>query len=229
MKIVLTGAADGLGREIASKLAGNDLILLDYCEEKLVEVAKEHNAKFYVCNLTDAKQVEETCAKILKENEKIDVLINCAGAWVNERGDLDLNKLKNLILVNVFGTVAMTESLLPKFMEQKKGLIININSQAGVEREEGFPVYGATKAAMVAFRKNVKRNFGNNGIKITDIHPGMIQTNLFAKDGVNYPDQAFKNYSISKETVANAVLFVINQPEEVVIPSLEIKNVNENL
>ena len=229
MKIIITGAADGLGRELAKKLEGNDLILLDYCEDKLKEVANENNCDYYVCDLTSAEQVEKVCKEITDKNEKIDVLINCAGAWVNEQAELNLNKLRNMILVNVFGTIGMTMSLLPKFKEQKSGLVININSQAGVEREEGFPVYGATKSAIVAFRKNIKRQLGNNNIKITDIHPGMIQTKLFEKDGVKYPDQAFKAYSLSKETIANAILFVINQPSEVVIPSLEIKNVHENL
>ena len=229
MKIVITGAADGLGRELARKLSDNKLVLIDYAEDKLKEVAKEYNCEYYVCDLSSSEQVEKTCNEILKSNEDLDILINCAGAWVNERAELNLSKLRNMILVNVFGTIGMTSCLLPKFKEQKRGLIININSQAGVEREEGFPVYGATKHAMAAFKKNVKRNFGNSNIKITDIHPGMIQTKLFEKDGVNYPDEAFKAYSLSKETVADAVLFVINQPEEVVIPALEIKNVHENL
>ena len=229
MKIIITGAADGLGRELANKLKDNELILVDYAEEKLKEVANELRCKYYVCDLSNEENIEQICNDIVKNNENIDVLINCAGAWVNEQGELNLNKLKNMILVNVFGTIAMTSSLLPKFKQQKKGLIININSQAGVEREEGFPVYGATKHALSAFRKNIKRNLGNNNIKITDIHPGMIQTKLFEKDGVKYPDQAFQAYSLSKETVANAVLFVINQPENDDIPSLEIKNVHENL
>ena len=229
MKIVITGAADGLGRELANKLKENELILIDYAEDKLKAVSKELKCKFYVCDISNSEQVKSVCKTILTENETIDILINCAGVWVNEQGELNLEKLRNMILVNIFGTIAITSCFLEKFKKQNKGLIVNINSQAGVEREEGFPVYGATKHALSAFRKNIKRSLGKSNVKITDIHPGMIQTKLFEKDGVNYPDQAFKAFSLSKETVANAVMFVINQPDEVLIPALEIKNVHENL
>ena len=104
MKIVITGAADGLGRELARKLSDNKLVLIDYAEDKLKEVAKEHNCEYYVCDLSSSEQVEKTCNEILKNNEDLDVLINCAGAWVNERAELNLSKLRNMILVNVFGT-----------------------------------------------------------------------------------------------------------------------------
>ena len=134
-----------------------------------------------------------------------------------------------MILVNLFAPIAMIKSFLPTFIKQKKGLIININSQAGVEKEEGSPVYGATKAGLDIYRKNIKRHLGKNGRKITDIYPGMIETKLFEKAGVNVPEKTFKDYSLTKSQVVAAVKFVIEQPSEVVIPSLEIKNVYENL
>lgn len=229
MKIVITGAADGLGREIAIQLKEHELILIDYDQPKLEDIAKKLKAKSYICDLAKTEEVSAVCKDILAQNKHIDALINCAGVWLNEQTETDLGKYRNMILVNLFSPIAMIQCLLPKFMGQKKGLIININSQAGVEEEEGSPVYGATKAGLVMYRKNVKKNFGKNGIRITDICPGMIETRLFEKAGVDVSKQTFKEYSLTKEQVVAAVRFVINQPCEVLIPSLEIKNVHENL
>src|SRR5574344_943820 len=179
MKIILTGAADGLGKEIANQLKENELILIDNDETKLKETAKKINAKYYICDLTKPEDVNNVCNEILKLNNKIDILINCAGVWLNEQVETDLEKYRNMILVNLFGPIAMIQCLMPNFIKQKKGLIININSQAGIEREEGSPVYGASKFGLSAYRDNIKRTLGKNGIRITDICPGMIETNLF--------------------------------------------------
>ena len=230
MNIVLTGAADGLGKEIALLLKDHNLILVDYAEAKLKEVAKQVKSKQkYVCDLTSVEDVENTTAKILNKNKKIDVVINCAGAWLNEATEQDLNKFRRMILVNMFGTIAFTKCLLPRLIEQKDGFIININSQAGVHPEAGSPVYSATKAGLIAYRKAIKKDLGNNGIKITDIHPGMIETGLFQKAGVEFPQAAFDNFSLKKADVASVVKWLIDQPSYVSIPALEIKNRNENL
>ena len=230
MNIVLTGAADGLGKEIALLLKEHNLILVDYAEAKLKEVAKLVKSKQkYVCDLTSAEEVEQTTAQILKKNKKIDVVINCAGAWVNEAIEQDLNKFKRMILVNMFGTIAFTKCLLPRLIEQKDGFIININSQAGVHPEAGSPVYSATKAGLIAYRKAIKKDLGNNGIKITDIHPGMIATGLFEKAGAKFPQASFDHYALNKTDVANVVKWLIDQPSYVSIPAIEMKNRNENL
>jgi short-subunit dehydrogenase len=229
MKIVITGAADGLGREIANQLKEHELILIDYDEPRLKDIAKRIKANSYVCDLTKSAEITEVCRDILAKNTKIDILINFAGVWLDEQKESNLEQYRNMILVNLFSPIAMIQSLLPKFIKQKKGLIININSQAGVEKEEGSPVYGATKAGLDIYRKNVKRYFGKNGIKITDICPGMIETKLFEKAGVNISDKVFKDYSLTKAQVVAVIKFVIEQPSEILIPSVEIKNVHENL
>lgn len=228
MNIVITGAADGLGKEIASQFKDEHLILIDYDKEKLLNLAKQLKAEYYLCDLAVAQEVESVCHNI-KSRMDIDILINCAGIWLDETKENDLKKYQNMILVNLFAPIAMIKCFLPKFIKQKKGLIININSQAGVEREEGSPVYGASKAGLTMYRENIKRKLGKNGIRITDICPGMIETGLFEKAGVDVSNDMFKKYSLSKSQVFSAIKYAIEQPKDVLIPSLEIKNVHENL
>ena len=232
MKIVITGGADGLGKEIVGQLIAlkHEVILIDKKKENIEKVSKELKIKeIYQCDITDTTQVIETTQEILKKHKKIDVLINNAGVWLDESKETDLGKYKNLILVNMFGTIAITKCFLPKFLEQKRGTIININSQAGIVPTTNSPVYSATKHGLVGFRKSIRQELAQNGIKFTDIHPGMIQTGLFAKAGIDFSKSTFDKYALSKETVASAVIWAIEQPADVVIPSLEIKNINESL
>jgi short-subunit dehydrogenase len=195
MRIVITGAADGLGREITNQFKDNDLILIDYNEVKLKEIAKKMSANSYICDLSSAEEIKVACDDIKKRFKEIDVLINCAGVWLDESKETDLEKYKNMILVNLFGPIAMIQGLLPIFVKQKNGLIININSQSGVERERATgAVYGATKAGLVAYRQNLKKELGKNGIRMTDICPGLIGTGLFEKAGVEISDNVFNKY-----------------------------------
>ena len=156
------------------------------------------------------------------------MLINNAGIWLDESSENDLEQYKNMILVNLFGSIAVTKSFLPTFLKQKYGHIVNINSQAGVVPSTNSPVYSATKHGMVGFRKSIRQELSNNGIKMTDIHPGMIKTELFAKAGVNFSKSLFDKFALSKDSVAQVIVWVIEQPKDIVIPVLEIKNVNES-
>lgn len=231
MLIIITGGADGLGKSIALKLIskGHELILIDKNVEKLESIKREFpTVEIYDCDITITQRVMEATKEILKKHKTIDVLINCAGVWLNEQSEKDLDKYKNMILVNLYGTIAMTKCLLPRFEKQNKGLIIGINSKAGVEPETNSPVYSATKYGLTGYRKSVRQEFGKNGIKITDICPGMIETGLFVKAGVKISKESFNNFALTSEQVAESVVWVIEQPQDVSIPSLEIKNTGEN-
>jgi gluconate 5-dehydrogenase len=124
MKIVITGAGEGLGREISNQLKDNELILIDYDENKLKDVAKKIDAKYYVCDLTNSEEIKNTCGEILTTNKKIDVLINCAGVWLNEQVEKDLEQYKNMILVNSFWTYCYDSINYAKIYGTKRGLII---------------------------------------------------------------------------------------------------------
>lgn len=231
MKIVITGGADGLGKAIVKQLLEHkhEVIIIDKEIGNIKGISKEFNiANLYQCDITKSDQIIETVEKILNKDKKIDVLINNAGIWLDESSENDLEQYKNMILVNLFGSIAVTKSFLPTFLKQKYGHIVNINSQAGVVPSTNSPVYSATKHGMVGFRKSIRQELSNNGIKMTDIHPGMIKTELFAKAGVNFTKALFDKFALTKDIVAQAVVWAIEQPKDIVIPALEIKNINES-
>ena len=232
--IIITGGANGVGKAIANVLQGNNIILIDVEKDQLENTAKKINVDPYLCDLADEKEIENTLEKILTKYERIDCLINCAGMWIS--GDMSkleepvfaemnsLDRIKKVIDTNVFGTIAMIKSIFPIMQKQGFGQIININSQSGVMCEPPFPIYNATKQSTSAFRKAIQDDLARNNIKITDICPGLIQTNFYNRANNPLPDAVMQN-GLTPEDVANTVKYVFDLPHEITIPSIEIRNI----
>lgn len=232
--VIITGAANGVGRAIANILKEENLILIDIDEENLIKLAEETKSQYYVCDLSDDKQILDTINDISKKYEKIDCLINCAGMWIS--GDMskteepiykemnELSRVKKVIDTNVFGVIAMIKTVFPIMKKQGYGQIININSQSGVMCEPPFPIYNASKTGTNAFRKAIQNDLAQNNIKITDVCPGLIQTEFYKRANNELPEDIM-NTGLLAEDVAKVVKFVFDLPHEITIPSIEVRDI----
>ncbi len=232
--IIITGAANGVGKAVATTIKDNNLILIDEDEVNLKSLSESLNAKFYVCDLSDDSQIKNMINDIEKSYDKIDCLINCAGMWIS--GDMsklelpvfdemnDLKRVRKVIDTNVFGTIAMIKSIFPIMKNQGYGQIININSQSGVMCEPPFPIYNATKHSTNAFRKAIQDDLARNNIKITDVCPGLIQTDFYIRAKNELPQEVMET-GLTPEDVANTVKYVFELPHEITIPSIEVRHI----
>jgi|GEM_PF-2435097 len=232
--IIITGAANGVGKEIAKMLAGNTLILIDEDKNNLEKLAEALKTDFFVCDVSNVADLEKTIETILVKHKKIDCLVNNAGMWVS--GDIskinlpeykDMNKLdrvKKVIDTNVFGVIGMVASVYPIMEKQGGGQIININSQSGVEIEPPFPIYNATKTSSYTFRKAIQFDLAKHNIKITDICPGLIKTDFYKRANAELP-KTIMDTGLEPIEVARAVKYVLELPHEITIPSLEIRHI----
>ena len=232
--VIITGAANGVGKAIAQELKNENLILLDIDEKKLKELSSNVKYKYYVCDVSDDEQIINVINDISQNYETIDCLINCAGMWIS--GDMSkveeanykemnkLSRIKKVIDTNVFGVIGMIKSIFPIMKKQGYGQIININSQSGVMCEPPFPIYNATKQSTNAFRKAIQNDLAQNNIKITDVCPGLIQTDFYKRANNELPSNVMDT-GLTPEDVANTVKFVFNLPHEITIPSIEVKHI----
>lgn len=232
--VIVTGAANGVGKAIANILKENNLILIDIDEENLKRTTEQTNAKYYVCDVSNDKEIVNTINEIEVNFKTVDCLINCAGMWVS--GDLskmeqpiynemnDLERIKKVIDTNVFGTIAMIKSIFPIMKKQGYGQIININSQSGVMCEPTFPIYNASKTGATAFRKAVQNDLAQNNIKITDVCPGLIDTDFYKRANNELPESIMQT-GLKPEDVAKTVKFVFDLPHEITVPSIEVRNI----
>ncbi len=230
--VIITGAANGVGKAIAKILKEENLILIDRDEEQLVKLANELNKEYYVCDVSREDNIKKIIHELATKN--IDCLINCAGMWIS--GDMSkleqpifsdmntLDRIKNVIDTNVFGTIAMIKSIFPIMKKQGYGQIININSQSGVTCEPPFPIYNATKHSTNAFRKAIQDDLARNNIKITDVCPGLIQTDFYSRANNPLPKEVMET-GLTPEDVAKTIKYIFDLPHDITIPSIEIRHI----
>lgn len=222
--IVITGGSDGLGKTLTETFSKeNNVIILSTNEEKMKLVSENNNCSYKICDVSNYDIVEKTINEILKEYNKVDVLINNAGLWIQEELDVnDSNRIKEVIDVNLLGTINVSKAVIPSMKENKDGLIININSQAGINHKAERVVYNASKWGVTGFSKSLQDEVAKYGIRVTDVMPGMMKTEMFSKMNIT------KNMANGLDTkqVARLIQFIIDTPSDVMIPEVGIKNIN---
>ncbi|MBE6156937.1 MAG: SDR family oxidoreductase [Firmicutes bacterium] len=222
--IVITGGSDGLGKTLTETFSKeNNVIIIATNEEKMNLVAKENNCSYKVCDVSNYEKVEKAISEIIEEYKKIDVLINNAGIWIQEELDTnDSDRIKSVIEVNLLGTINVSKAVIPSMKENKDGLIININSQAGINHKAERVVYNASKWGVTGFSKSLQDEVAKYGIRVTDVMPGMMKTEVFSRMNI---EKNMANGLDTKE-VARLIKFIIDTPSSVMIPEVGIKNIN---
>ena len=222
--IIITGGSDGLGKTLTETFSKeNNVIILATNEEKMNLVAKENNCFYKVCDVSNYDVVEKAINEIVKEYNKIDVLINNAGLWIQEELDVNnSNRIKSVIEVNLLGTINVSKAVIPSMKANKDGLIININSQAGINHKAERVVYNASKCGVTGFSKSLQDEVAKYGIRVTDVMPGMMKTEMFSRMNI---EKNMVNGLDTKE-VARLIQFIIDTPSDIMIPEIGIKNIN---
>ena len=222
--IIITGGSDGLGKTLTETFSKeNNVIILATNEEKMNLVAKENNCFYKVCDVSNYDVVEKAINEIVKEYNKIDVLINNAGLWIQEELDVNnSNRIKSVIEVNLLGTINVSKAVIPSMKANKDGLIININSQAGINHKAERVVYNASKWGVTGFSKSLQDEVAKYGIRVTDVMPGMMKTEMFSRMNI---EKNMVNGLDTKE-VARLIQFIIDTPSDIMIPEIGIKNIN---
>ena len=185
-KILLTGAAGGIGEALAAGLAGvgGEMLLCDIAVEKLRAVAEKiaaggGSAAAYYMDVASNESIREAVARIIADSGRIDVLINCAG--INKReGFLDVTEetYDSIMDINLKGLYFLSQEVAKHMIRQKSGNIINVASHNSVGMLGGCSVYGASKSAVTALTRSMAVEWAQYGIRANAIAPGHILTPL---------------------------------------------------
>lgn len=236
-KIVLvTGATAGIGLSSARIFARNgyDLIITGRRIERLIELkdelVKEYGIRVLsLCfDVRELSQVEEALGKLPPEWSDIDILINNAGLAVG-LGHIDegvIDDWERMIDTNIKGLLYVTRTVSPGMTKRGKGHIINIGSIAGKEAYENGNVYCATKHAVDALSKGMRIDLLSHGIKVTNIAPGLVDTEFSIVRFKGDSDKAAAPYKglkpLSGDDIADAVYYCATLPPHVNINDLLI-------
>jgi len=227
--IVISGGSRGVGGAIAKVLAENGgiLWLLARTRKELVKTVKSivssgGQAFYCTCDVSSATQVGECVNSVLDRSGRIDVLINNAGIWVEgETTAISAERIERVFRVNSIGAIYLTRAILPAMRERRDGHVINIVSLAGIEPSSQWGVYAASKYALRGFAESLRLEVEAEGIKVTSLYPGGIDTGMYRLAG--YPDKVHEPWMMSKDVLADVVLFVLTRPSDVLIDQVVIR------
>lgn len=186
--VVITGAASGIGRATALRLAeeGARVSIFDLDAEGAEAAADEIRAAGGTAfaqgvDITDAGAVEAAVARVERDFGPVFGLVNNAG-WDAAGSFLDTEPAlwRKLVDVNLMGPLHVTKAVLTRMQERRAGRIVSIASDAGRVGSSGESVYAACKGGIVAFTKSVAREMARTGITLNAVSPGPTDTPLFA-------------------------------------------------
>lgn len=218
---VVTGAAKGIGKAIALKLASLGVnIVLNYrsSEDKAIETEKEIlslgvevlRIKGDISKANDVENLID-CAK--KKFGKIDIMVNNAGITK----DTLLLRMKeedfdSVINVNLKGVFNCLKAITPVMVKQKEGKIINLSSVVGLVGNAGQVNYAASKAGVIGMTKSLAKEIGSRGITVNAVAPGFIETDMTDVLGDKFKEEAKKSIPLKRlgkaEDVAEVVAFL---------------------
>lgn len=232
--VLITGATSGIGEATALLLAENNfkLILCGRRRDRLESLKNKLSAQTEVHTLDfdvrDKVAVQSAIRSLPDSWKNVDVLINSAG---NAHG-LDPIQTGNvddwdaMIDINVKGLLYVCHEIVPGMAERKAGHVINIGSIAGKEVYPNGNVYSASKFAVDALTRGMRIDLNANGVKVTSINPGLVETEFSLvrfKGDTQRAAQTYKGLEPLKgKDIADLILFTITRPAHVVLADITI-------
>ena len=196
--ILITGASKGLGKELAFEFAkgGANLILCGRSLELLGEIGgsveKEYGVQCCIVagDICDAEVFEEVCNAAVEH--EIEVLVNNAGVVsIDLLEDVSVERIELMVDLNLLVPIKLTRAVIGMFKNRRHGTIVNINSTAGRRAVANHAIYCATKHGLRGFSEAVKMEVKGLGIRVFNVSPGKMSTELFAADGKDVDTAAF--------------------------------------
>lgn len=232
---LITGATSGIGQATALKAAeaGFDTIITGRRADRLTALADTIRQKGVdvlplTFDIRNAEEVQTAVGKLQGKWREISVLVNNAGlaVGVSPIQDGALDDWERMIDTNVKGLLYMTRAVAPLMIARNCGHIVNIASIAGKEVYPGGNVYCATKHAVDALSRAMRQDMLKNNIKVTNIAPGMVETEFSIvryKGDQALADKVYQGMTpLTNEDIADTIIFAITRPAHVCLNDIVI-------
>jgi len=218
---IVTGAARGIGRMIALRMAqeGAEVAFTDLSRDENMETLEKElselgvKSRGYVSDASDFEQTHQVVEQVVADFEKVDILVNNAGITRDTllmRMDEEMWDL--VIKVNLKSVFNFTKAVQKYMLKARTGSIINMSSVVGVNGNAGQSNYSASKAGILGFTKSIAKELGSRSVRCNAIAPGFILTDMTDKLPENVKEEWIKTIPLKRgglpEDVANVTLFL---------------------
>jgi NAD(P)-dependent dehydrogenase (short-subunit alcohol dehydrogenase family) len=221
---LITGGSSGIGLAIARALRadGYDLTLVARRPEPLEEAASALDALAVPANLADPEECVRVVAAHAERHGGMEVLVNSAGIGIGGSfADLDTKRIGLQLDVNLRATLIVTRESLP-LLRASRGQIITLASIAGTIPTPGLSVYGATKAALLAWTSSLNREEGEHGVRATAISPAFVATRMTEWTGLHDEEQ------IQTDDIVALVRAVLSLSPMARVPNIVVERLGDS-
>ncbi len=217
---LVTGANRGIGRAIATELSSTHRVLIGGRDPQAVAevVASLPDAAPFLADLTDEAAVAAACAGI----DRLDVLVHSAGVLAHQGPltDSTTEQWRLAMEVNLIAPATLTRLLLPA-LRAARGLIVFLNSGAGLRVKSGMGVYAASKFALTALADAIRADEAGL-VRVTSLHPGRTATDMQAELRVSEGGEFRPEEYLDPRDVARTVRLAVDLPPNTTLESLRI-------
>ncbi len=227
--VFITGASAGIGRSCATAFAkkGARMILSARRRERLEELAVELKRKpgegilLLALDVRNQAAVERAISQLTAEWSAIEILVNNAGLsrGLDKLHEGKLEDWEEMIDANIKGLLYVSRAVIPGMLRRGQGHIINIGSISGHEVYPGGSVYCATKFAVDALSKGMRLDLSGTGLRVTQVSPGMVETEFSLVRFRGDKERAGKVYKgltpLTPDDIADAVVYCATRPPHV--------------
>lgn len=246
--VLLTGASSGIGAATAVLFAkaGSNVILIARRADALKAVSEacitahkesglQQGGRFAIVQM-DVSQKDQVAVlwdKVPQDLRNVDILVNNAGyvLGLDRVGEIADADIEGMFATNVLGLISMTQLLIKDFKAKKAGHVINIGSIAGREAYAGGSIYTATKHAVNAFTGSLMRELVDTPIRVTELQPGMVETEFSVVRFRGDKAKADKVYEglqpLTAEDMAEEIVWAASRPPHVNIAEVLVLPVNQ--
>jgi NADP-dependent 3-hydroxy acid dehydrogenase YdfG len=225
---LITGAGSGIGKAtaLAFAKAGINLALVGRSQDKLTAVAMAAEAvgvkaKTYVVDLSIVDRVSAQIAAIAADWDNLEILVNNAGmAYTNSIGDTPLTDWQRVIDLNLTSVFQCVQGILPYMRQRQSGIIVNVSSIAAKQVFPNWGLYSVSKFGLMALTQAIAGEERANGIRVTAICPGSVNTPMWDTDTVHADFD--RSAMLTPEMVAEGILYAVFAPVGAVVEELTI-------
>jgi 3-oxoacyl-[acyl-carrier protein] reductase len=218
-RFLVTGGSQGIGAAVVeqARKAGHEVVFTGRDTKRIDDVAAKSGAFGLAADVADATDNARTVDVCRDRMGGIDVLINNAGyAYRANIGELDLDAMRRMFDVNVFGLVDLTNRVVPLLKEQGEGDIINIASTSGMKGGVGGTAYGGSKWAVRGITQCWQAELRPHSIRVVCICPSEVQTEFGGRTGRNNPNKLYA------EDIAATIMASLDMPRRALWPELAV-------
>ncbi len=196
---LITGISSGLGKALATSVLekGGFVIGTFRNQAQVDEFNSQHSGKAFaiLLDITNENEIETCVSQIISKYGKIDVLVNNAGVgFVGAIEETSKEEVKKVFDANFYGTLHMTQAVLPFMRKARNGHIVQISSHGGIKAFAGFGIYNASKFAVEGFSEALAQEIAPFGVKVSIIEPGPFRTK-FAGNGLGLAKNVITDYA----------------------------------